>query len=247
MKVSSAARKNIGFWRDASGYPENGPELVYTVEAQARRAGNGRVFPRSLHLGSRWIRLQPHGSGGGGRRPASSYPSDRRPRAGRDEPRQSASSSMVRMPGNTIPGTEGSFCADFTSASRTTQQIRALTMSEAVEVGSGPAAPGGDFPRVMDQREFRRLDRTLGGCSRVGSAARCTRDAFERAKGVAILNNPVDPGELDAAGRARLRGGSGGRRQRLVLVVRSGARFGERRGFRPPVPQASHGHIQRAR
>ena len=34
--------KNIGFWRDASGYPENGPEL-YTIPGNSR-AAIGRCF-----------------------------------------------------------------------------------------------------------------------------------------------------------------------------------------------------------
>ena len=43
--------RNIGFWRDAEGYPENGADLYHSLEAAARRQRNFRFFPRPLRFG----------------------------------------------------------------------------------------------------------------------------------------------------------------------------------------------------
>ena len=121
-------------------------------------------------------------------------------------------------------------------------------MSEAL---GGPirrhTVPGRNFPGLLDQREFRRLDRRRRRRSRLGSAAR-------RARSLRARLRQSQPQPADAAlarmrkdAPARLRSDARRRRQRLVLVVRARAPLGERRGFRRSLPQAPHRNLQRAR
>ena len=55
--------RNIGFWRDAGGFPENGPEL-YTPW-RLKRGGKEmyRILPRPLSFRPGGLRVQPHGRG----------------------------------------------------------------------------------------------------------------------------------------------------------------------------------------
>ena len=43
--------RNVGFWRDPSGYPENGPELYTPWRFKRGKSGDERIFSRSLFVG----------------------------------------------------------------------------------------------------------------------------------------------------------------------------------------------------
>ena len=75
--------QNIGFWRDAGGYPGKRPSTLHTLAAEARHKRDERVFPRPLSVGPGRIRLQPDGSGGRGRGFAPQNSRDWRPRSRR--------------------------------------------------------------------------------------------------------------------------------------------------------------------
>ena len=103
-------------------------------------------------------------------------------------------------------------------------RMRAVTVSEALRAaGAGAARP--HFSGLVDQRQFRRLDRRRGGQPGLDAAAarapdlRCRR---QRSRGAAP---------------AGVRRTADRRRQRLVLVVRPGARFRQPRGVRPALSQ----------
>ena len=66
---------------------------------------------------------------------------------------------MAKMPGNTTRGMGANFCAKFYRACRTIRDIRALTVSEAIEADGQRTVHAGNFSRVVDQCEFRCVDR----------------------------------------------------------------------------------------
>src|SRR5208283_5026625 len=80
------------------------------------------------------------------------------------------------------------------------------------------------FSGVVDQREFRRVDRGPGGRSGVGFAVGCAR-SLRKGGGGAGQRTGKCADERRAAGGGGIVGDGGG--QRLVLVVRAGAQHGE--------------------
>ena len=104
-------------------------------------------------------------------------------------------------------------------------QMNAVTVKEGLRLLE-PDRLGYIFPGLLDQRQFRRLDRGGGRQPRVGAASSRARD-FRRLGAIGA----------SAAARSRLPGIAHRRRQRLELVVRPRARFGQPPGVRSALPQ----------
>ena len=110
--------------------------------------------------------------------------------------------------------------------------MTALTVSEALARMGSPGARR-HLPGFVDQRQLRCLDRRRRGQQSLGVPAARAPDlrsrVAHRLKAHAI---PEDREE------ACVRRTADRRRQRLELVVRSGARFGEPSGVRPAIPRS---------
>ena len=173
--------RNEGFWRDASGYPENGPDLYTPWRLERSREAPHRFFPRSLPVGPRRLRLQPHGSRIGGRGFSPPHPRDRRPRTPADAPPPSALSSTAKMPGNIIPGNGREFLRRFYQRIEADPEIQVLTMSEAIEAVADPPRLQGIFPASWISANF---DVWIGHSEdvRAWDLLRDAREAYERAK-----------------------------------------------------------------
>ena len=135
--------------------------------------------------------------------------------------------SMARMPGNTTTTTAGRSCANCTARISDDPRMRAVTVSEALAAAwrrsrstTSSRAPG-STPISMSGSAPRRTTRPGRNCC----ARAQTYDAADRR-----------PGGAAAAG---VRGTADRRGQRLVLVVRAGARFGQPRRVRPALSQPS--------
>ncbi len=166
--------RNIGFWRDAGGYPENGPDLYSPWKLQRGRQGDVRIFPRPLYFGLGGLRLQPHGRGGrrGGFAPPDSR--HRRSRAGRPH-RYGEHHPGRRKRLGILPGKWTAIPARVLSP-RAERYGNSRAHGERSRGGQPQRADDdGNFPRFMDQCEFRRVDRPQRGRARLESAARRAR------------------------------------------------------------------------
>ncbi len=242
MKACWDARATSDFWRDASGYPENGPDSVHAVEIGARRQGDVRIFPRSLHFGSGWIRLQPHGRGRSGRRFASPHPCDRGPRA---QGGRTATVSVILDGENAweyYPENGRQFLREFYRRVQNDPEIRALTVTEAVEANADAPMMRGIFPASWINANF---DVWIGHAKTCAPGICCATRAKRtgRRRNAASSNGQ----QFQRESRARLRSGARRRRQRLELVVRAGARLRQRRGIRRALSQTPDGNLHRAR
>jgi alpha-amylase/alpha-mannosidase (GH57 family) len=191
--------KNIGFWRDASGYPENGPEL-YTPW-KLRRGDRELVgFFRDHYLsdlvGFVYSRMGAE---------AAAEDLHRRIRAiGDREPEGRTATVSLILDGENAweyyPGNGREFLRRFYERISSDDQIRALTMSEAVEAVTDPPCLEGIFPASWISANF---DVWIGHAEdvRAWDLLRDARAAFERAKNRGGLRSPTTPGEWTPDGR----------------------------------------------
>ena len=191
--------KNIGFWRDASGYPENGPEL-YTPW-KLRRGDRELVgFFRDHYLsdlvGFVYSRMGAE---------AAAEDLHRRIRAiGDREPEGRTATVSLILDGENAweyyPGNGREFLRRFYERISSDDQIRALTMREAVEAVTDPPCLEGIFPASWISANF---DVWIGHAEdvRAWDLLRDARAAFERAKNRGGLRSPTTPGEWTPDGR----------------------------------------------
>jgi alpha-amylase/alpha-mannosidase (GH57 family) len=191
--------KNIGFWRDASGYPENGPEL-YTPWKLKRGERELVGFFRDHYLsdlvGFVYSRMGAE---------AAAEDLHRRIRAiGDREPEGRTATVSLILDGENAweyyPGNGREFLRHFYERVSGDDQIRALTMSEAVEAAADPPRLEGIFPASWISANF---DVWIGHAEdvRAWDLLRAARAAFERAKNRGGLRSPTTPGEWTPDGR----------------------------------------------
>ncbi len=191
--------RNIGFWRDASGYPENGPDL-YTPWKFSRGERHMTGFFRDHYLsdlvGFVYSRMG-----------AESAADDlhRRIRAiGDREPDGRTATVSVILDGENAweyyaeNGRE--FLRRFYERVERDTQIQALTASEALEAAAELPLMEGIFPASWISANF---DVWIGHSEdvRAWDLLRDARDAFERARTRGNLTNPFAPGELNTQGQ----------------------------------------------
>lgn len=191
--------KNIGFWRDASGYPENGPEL-YTPWRFKRGEREMTGFFRDHYLsdlvGFVYSRMGAE---------AAADDLHRRIRAiGDREPEGRTATVSLILDGENAweyyPGNGREFLRRFYERISGDDQIQALTMSEAVEAVPDPPRLEGIFPASWISANF---DVWIGHSEdvRAWDLLRDARGAFERAKERGALRSPTTPGEWTLQGR----------------------------------------------
>jgi alpha-amylase/alpha-mannosidase (GH57 family) len=191
--------RNIGFWRDASGYPENGPDL-YTPWLYARGGREARGFFRDHYLsdlvGFVYSRMG-----------AETAAEDlyRRIRAiGDREPEGRTATVSLILDGENAweyyPGNGREFLRQFYRRVEQDSEIQALTMSEAIEAVPAPPRLEGIFPASWISANF---DVWIGDAEdvRAWDFLRDAREAFERAKARGALTNPSKPGEWTPQGQ----------------------------------------------
>jgi len=191
--------RNIGFWRDASGYPENGPEL-YTPWQFSRGERKMTGFFRDHYLsdlvGFVYSRM--------GAEEAAEDLHRRICAIGDREPEGRTATVSVILDGENAweyyPGNGREFLRRFYGRIERDPQIRALTMSEAVEAVPDPPHLEGIFPASWISANF---DVWIGHAEdvRAWNLLRDARRAFERAKARGSLTNPFDPAKLTAQGQ----------------------------------------------
>jgi alpha-amylase/alpha-mannosidase (GH57 family) len=191
--------RNIGFWRDAGGYPENGVNCTRPGDWRGTKQMSG--FFRDHYLSdlvgsstAGWEQKQ---------RRRICIPADSRDRRTRTIG-GNATVSLILDGENAweyYPGNGRDFCVNSTSGSGD-PDIRALTASEAMEAARS-AQDREHLPGLLDQREFRRLDRPHGRRARVGLAARCARGVSAR-RGAAQSDGTSGVSGLVCAAKARL-------------------------------------------
>ena len=190
--------RNIGFWRDASGYPENGPDL-YTPWKFQRGARSMVGFFRDHYLsdlvGFVYSRMSAE---------AAAEDLYRRIRAigDRDPAGQTPTVSLILDGENAweyYPGNGREFLRRFYEWISNDPDVRALTMSEAIEAVPNPPRLDGIFPASWISANF---DVWIGHAEdvRAWDLLRDARGAFERAKSRGILNSPFEPSKLTPQG-----------------------------------------------
>ncbi len=191
--------RNIGFWRDASGYPENGPEL-YTPWKFSRGTREMFGFFRDHYLsdlvGFVYSRMWSD---------AAAEDLHRRIRAiGDREPEGRTATVSVILDGENAweyyPGNGREFLRRFYERISNDGDIRALTVSEAVEAASDAPKLDGIFPASWISANF---DVWIGHAEdvRAWDLLRDARGAFERAKSRGSLSNPFDHTKLTPQGQ----------------------------------------------
>ncbi len=191
--------KNIGFWRDASGYPENGPEL-YTPWRFKRGEREMTGFFRDHYLsdlvGFVYSRMGAE---------AAADDLHRRIRAiGDREPEGRTATVTLILDGENAweyyPGNGREFLRRFYDRISGDDQIQALTMSEAVEAVPDPPRLEGIFPASWISANF---DVWIGHSEdvRAWDLLRDARGAFERVKERGGVRSPTTPGEWTPQGR----------------------------------------------
>src|SRR5271169_3462501 len=191
--------RNIGFWRDASGYPENGPEL-YTPwnfsRGQRQMTGFFRDHYLSDLVGFVYSRMGAE---------AAAEDLHRRIRAiGDREPGGQTATVSVILDGENAweyyPGNGRDFLRRFYERIERDQDIQALTMSEAVEAATAPPRMVGIFPASWISANF---DVWIGHAEdvRAWDLLRDAREAFERAKARGGLMNPFNPEKFTPQGQ----------------------------------------------
>ena len=145
--------RNIGFWRDAAGYPENGPELYSPWKLQ-RGGKEMHGFFRDHYIsdlvGFVYSRM-------GAVQAAEDF--HRRIRAiGDREPAGRTATVSIILDGENAweyyPENGRQFLREFYRRVQNDSEIRALTVSEAVEANPNAPDHAWNFPRVLDQCEF---------------------------------------------------------------------------------------------
>ena len=190
--------KNIGFWRDASGYPENGPDL-YTPWLYERGGRESRVFFRDHYLsdlvGFVYSRMSAE---------AAAEDLYRRIRAiGDREPEGRTATVSLILDGENAweyyPGNGREFLRQFYRRVEQDTEISALTMSEAIKAVPDPPRLEGIFPASWISANF---DVWIGHAEdvRAWDLLRDAREAFERAKARGVLTKPSKPEEWTAQG-----------------------------------------------
>jgi alpha-amylase/alpha-mannosidase (GH57 family) len=190
--------RNIGFWRDASGYPENGPQL-YTPWTFQRGERSMVGFFRDHYLsdlvGFVYSRMSAE---------AAADDLHRRIRAiGDREPEGRTATVSVILDGENAweyyPGNGREFLRKFYERVSNDPEISALTMSEAIEAVPAPPRLDGIFPASWISANF---DVWIGHPEdvRAWDLLRDARDAFERAKRRGILNSPFDATKFNLPG-----------------------------------------------
>ena len=191
--------KNIGFWRDASGYPENAPEL-YTPwkfkRGEREMAGFFRDHYLSDLVGFVYSRMGAE---------AAADDLHRRIRAiGDREPEGRTATVSLILDGENAweyyPGNGREFLRRFYELLSNDGQIQALTMSEAIEAVKDPPRLEGIFPASWISANF---DVWIGHSEdvRAWDLLRDARKAFERAKDRGGLRSPTTPGEWTPQGK----------------------------------------------
>lgn len=190
---------NVGFWRDASGYPENGPEL-YTPWRLKRGKGELYGFFRDHYLsdlvGFVYSRMSAE---------AAAADLHQRIRAiGESEPVDRTATVSLILDGENAweyyPGNGREFLRRFYERIERDPDIFACTVSEAIQ--ATPEAPvlEGIFPASWINANF---DVWIGHAEdvRAWELLRDARDAFERAKTRSDLGRPVRLDESTFQGR----------------------------------------------
>lgn len=189
--------RNIGFWRDASGYPENGPEL-YTPWRLRRGEREMTGFFRDHYLsdlvGFVYSRMDAC---------AAAEDLHRRIRAigDREPPGRTATVSLILDGENAwefYPGNGREFLRQFYGRIQNDPDIRALTATEAVEAMPGRPSLQGIFPASWIGANF---DVWIGDQEdvRAWDLLRDAREAYSRATKRAEQGLPHDPAELARA------------------------------------------------
>ncbi len=214
--------RNIGFWRDAGGYPENGPDLYSPWKLQhggKEMYGFFRDHYISDLVGFVYSRM-------GAVQAAEDF--HRRIRAiGDREPAGRTATVSIILDGENAweyyPENGRQFLREFYRRVQNDGEIRALTASEAMEANATAPAMPGIFPASWINANF---DVWIGHREdvRAWDLLRDAREMYER------VAQRKSGGATVAQLERALRSSAGRRRQRLELVVRAGARFGERRG-----------------
>lgn len=182
---------NIGFWRDASGYPENGPDL-YTPWLLERGKRGITGFFRDHYLsdlvGFVYSRMSAD---------AAADDLHARIRAiGDREPQGRTATVSVILDGENAweyyPGNGRDFLRRFYQRLQDDSEIRALTMTEAVEAAPDSPRLQGIFPASWISANF---DVWIGHAEdvRAWDLLRDARDAFEQAKNRGTLTDPSNP------------------------------------------------------
>ena len=190
--------KNIGFWRDASGYPENGPEL-YTPwklkRGQREMFGFFRDHYISDLVGFVYSRMGAE---------AAADDLHRRIRAiGDREPEGRTATVSLILDGENAweyyPGNGREFLRRFYERISGDERIQALTMSEAIEAAPDPPQLEGIFPASWISANF---DVWIGHSEdvRAWDLLRDARGVFERAKERGGIRSPTTPGEWTPQG-----------------------------------------------
>jgi len=191
--------RNIGFWRDASGYPENGPEL-YTPWRFDRGKGAMLGFFRDHYMsdlvGFVYSRMGAD---------AAAEDLYRRIRAAGDrEPWGKTATVSLILDGENAweyyAGNGREFLRRFYERVERDKEIQALTASEAMEAAADAPRLEGIFPASWISANF---DVWIGHAEdvRAWELLRDARDAFERAKSRGALTNSSKPGDWTAQGR----------------------------------------------
>ncbi len=172
--------RNEGFWRDASGYPENGPDL-YTPWRLEREGKHLTGFFRDHYLsdlvGFVYSRM-------GAESAAEDF--HRRIRAiGDREPQGRTATVSVILDGENAweyyPGNGREFLRRFYQRIEADPEIQVLTMSEAIQAAADPPRLQGIFPASWIGANF---DVWIGHSEdvRAWDLLRDAREAYERAK-----------------------------------------------------------------
>ena len=189
--------KNIGFWRDASGYPENGPEL-YTPWRLRRGQGEMTGFFRDHYLsdlvGFVYSRMEPQDA---------AEDLHRRIRAigEREPPGHTATVSIILDGENAwefYSGNGREFLRQFYARVQNDPNVRALTATEALEARADRPTLHGIFPASWIGANF---DVWIGDAEdvRAWDLLRDAREAYARALQRAERGLPCDPAEIARA------------------------------------------------
>jgi alpha-amylase/alpha-mannosidase (GH57 family) len=189
--------RNIGFWRDASGYPENGPEL-YTPWRLRRGQGEMTGFFRDHYLsdlvGFVYSRMDAR---------AAAEDLHRRIRAiGDREPAGRTATVSLILDGENAwefyPGNGREFLRQFYGRIEQDPEIRAVTATEAMEAAPGRPSLQGIFPASWISANF---DVWIGDAEdvRAWDLLRDAREAYARATQRAEQGLPSDAAELARA------------------------------------------------
>ena len=191
--------RNIGFWRDASGYPENGPEL-YTPWRFRRGGREMYGFFRDHYvsdlIGFVYSRMSAD---------AAAADLHRRIRSiGDAEPLGRTATVSLILDGENAweyyPGNGRDFLRLFYERIESDPEIQALTMSEAIEAVPGAPSLDGIFPASWINANF---DVWIGHAEdvRAWELLRDAREAFERARKRGVLTKSTGLGEWTFQGQ----------------------------------------------